>query len=576
MVIIMNGPKKMICGMVCALIILLPMLSGCDSVIDDAKDIIDNLPDSSDIDWTRENPQKLDFNLKDDGTYSVALGSEIYLEKIEIPKTYRGKAVTEIGRFGHEGSPNLYLEEIIIPDSVTTIGERAFEECGSLISIEIPSSVTSIGNKAFYKCVNLLKIVIPDSVTRMGYQAFYGCRNLASVQISQNLSNIEFDSFYGCISLSDIVIPSSVKAIGSGAFSGCTNLKNVTISDGVTRINGEAFLGCNQLTDIVVPNSVTSIGKDAFAQCRGIKSISLPFIGMANGSTNNAQLTYILGSKNKNSLKTVILTGGGRVGEMAFYGFTALENVVLLDGITEIGYAAFYECSKIKRLTIPDSVTSIGDAAFAYCDNLTGIVLSEGVTSIGDSAFYRCKSLSDIAIPSSVTSIGDSAFYSCNSLMSIEIPTGVTNISDNAFDGCYKLVEVINKSSLNIVAGSEDYGRVAYYAKEVHSGESKIVKQNDYRFYTYGDVNYLLGYVGNDTELVLPESYNGADYEIYQYTFYNFKINSIVIPESVTSIGDGAFEDCNVRMIYCIAASQPDGWDSNWSNYIPVTWGYKG
>jgi hypothetical protein len=116
-------------------------------------------------------------------------------------------------------------------------------------------------------------------------------------------------------------------------------------------------------------------------------------------------------------------------------------------------------------------------------------------------------------------------------------------VSDYAFYDCYKLVEIINHSSLNITPGSN----IAENTKIVHSeNESKIVNDEGYLFITVDGINYLLGYVGNSTELNLPESYNGSGYQIYKYAFYgNDNITSLVISNGATDIQSYAFANCS-------------------------------
>lgn len=158
---------------------------------------------------------------------------------------------------------------------------------------------------------------------------------------------------------------------------------------------------------------------------------------------------------------------------------------------------------------------------------------------------YRNDIIS-VNISDEVTYIGKTAFYNCYGITSVTIPESVTNIGDSAFWACYKLVEVINHSELALQKGDEENGAVAYYCIEVHDGESKIVSENDFKFYTAGGVNYLWDYVGNAAKLVLPENYNSENYIINDFAFYNYKfITDAVIPESVISIGEYAFFGCD-------------------------------
>ena len=161
-----------------------------------------------------------------------------------------------------------------IPDSVTSIGSRAFFCCDSLRSVTIPDSVTSIGDEAFYWCYRLTSVTIPDTVTDIGASAFYDCSGLTSVTIGNRVTSIGENAFYGCSDLTSVTIPDSVKSIGKKAFNACARLTSVTIGDGVTNIGAEAFLNCERLTSVAIGKRVTSIGACAFAYCKSLTSVA--------------------------------------------------------------------------------------------------------------------------------------------------------------------------------------------------------------------------------------------------------------------------------------------------------------
>ena len=276
-----------------------------------------------------------------------------------------------------------------VPNSVTTIGNKAFSECDSLTSINIPNSVTTIGDWAFASCDSLTSINLPNSVTTIGNWAFEGCNSLTNINIPNSVTTIGNSAFNGCNSLTSINIPNSVTTIGVSAFFDCNSLISINIPNSVTTIENDAFWGCKSLTSINIPNSVTTIGDGAFASCDSLTSMDIP------------------------------------------------------NSVTTIGNSAFRDCHSLTNINIPNSVTTIGDWAFAFCKSLTSINIPNSVTTIGNEAFRACKSLTSINIPNSVTTIGNKAFWDCKSLTSINIPSSVTTIGEGAFSCCINLLSQI-------------------------------------------------------------------------------------------------------------------------------------
>ena len=227
------------------------------------------------------------------------------------------------------------LSNVAIPDSVTDIGDYAFEYCCSLSNMVIPNSVTSIGDYAFYGCRSLSNIVIPDSVTKIGDYTFSVCSSLSKIVIPNSVTKIGDYAFSVCSSLSKIVIPNSVTKIGDYAFSDCSSLSKIVIPNSVTDIGDYAFAHCS-LSNIAIPDSVTAIGYGAFSGCRSLSKIAIP-----DSVTD--------------------------IGDYAFEYCSSLSNIVIPNSVTSIGAYAFYGCSSLSKIVIPDSVTTIGYGAFSGC-----------------------------------------------------------------------------------------------------------------------------------------------------------------------------------------------------------------
>ena len=183
-----------------------------------------------------------------------------------------------------------FIESVIIPDSVTSIGDRAFYGCSGLTSITIPDSVTSIGENAFCDCSGLTSIVVESGNT------VYDSRNDCNA-IIETASNTLIQ---GC---KNTVIPEGVTRIGNSAFNGCSGLTSVVISEGVTRIGNSAFLECSGLVSITIPASVTNIENSAFYRCVRLTTVNyrgtqdqwntlVQSIGTGNEYLLNANIVY--------------------------------------------------------------------------------------------------------------------------------------------------------------------------------------------------------------------------------------------------------------------------------------------
>ena len=169
-----------------------------------------------------------------------------------------------------------HITHVIIPESVTSIGEGAFSECKSLASVTIPDSVTSIDDSPFYGCKSLTTINIPYSITSIGIGAFAECESLTTINIPESVTSIGKNAFVRCKSLTSVTIPDRVTSIGSWAFRFCSSLTTINIPERVTSIGKHTFLGCTSLTTIDIPESVSSISLYAFVNCISLRYAIIP------------------------------------------------------------------------------------------------------------------------------------------------------------------------------------------------------------------------------------------------------------------------------------------------------------
>jgi hypothetical protein len=341
---------------------------------------------------------------------------------------------------------------------------------------------------------------------------------------------------YGAVVIPDTVNGLPVTAIGGDAFLFDDRLTSITIPNSVTTIGGKAFEWCTSLTNVTIGNGVTSIGDGAFNSCRGLTSVIIPnsvtSIGTSGGWYVFDGVVYDDGAfENCTNLTSVTIPNGvTSIGGAAFFGCTHLTNVTIGGGVASIGTGAFNSCGSLTSVSIPSSVTNIEEAAFGSGGNLSAINVETNnpvYSSVSGVLFnksqttliqYPLGKVGSYSIPNTVTTIGDDAFESCWNLTSVTIPNSVTTIEHDAFVGCTSLTNITIPYSVTSIADA------APFVMCRNLSAINVETKNP----VYSSV---VGVLFNKSQTTLVECPPG-------------KVGSYSIPNTVTTIGNDAFESC--------------------------------
>jgi hypothetical protein len=447
-----------------------------------------------------------------------------------------GGSVETIGELAFTACSDL-KGTLTIPNSVTTIGSAAFGNCSGFTgTLNIPNSVTSIGSDAFSRCSGFSSVVIPTSITTIVAWTFSECHGLTSVNIPHSVTSIGNSAFENCSGLASVTIPNSVKSIGERAFYDCDELLSITIPTSVTSIGEKAFQLCNKLTMVTIPHSVTSIGISIFGRCSGLTSIHVDA-----GNSNYSSVAGVLFSKSQDTLWQY---PGGKTGSYS-----------IPNSVTIIGDYAFYDCTNLTSVTIPSSVTTIAKNAFMACSGLTGtFTIPDSVRTIGESAFSGCDGLNALIIENSVRSIAKNAFAACRNLTDIRVKwtTASAIPSVTGKDVFYGLT--LSNVTLHVPAGTK-----AIYEATAIWKDFNIEEQEGTTFHVTISANdAAMGTVTGDGDY---EENTTATIEAIPNTGYRFvqwNDGNTQNPRTITVTEDISFTATFEAIVYTVSLSSND------------------
>lgn len=496
----------------------------------------------------------------------------------------------DLKTIGSYAFTNAEIKTIIIPNSVNTIKENAFEGNSCLEIISIPSSVVTIGNNAFARCKQLKIVNLPEHLTKIEDCLFAGCTNLIEIVIPNSVVEIGNNAFSGCISLRTLLIPQNIVKIGSNPFiksrimniscdspyfeieNECLyskgenaliaylgNSSKIELPMGLEEISEEAFCECNTIEEVYCPSTLRKIRKRAFMNCTSLRKIKIDDCLLPN-----IEDSTFAGCSKLDELK--LPNTINEIDNHAFLGCSSLKTLLLSSSIVKIHSNAFQNCKSIVTIWIPFGVKKeilpwelrgkgkdmnledcniwMDNKGVAYSMDKKCLIkankalekysILEGTTEICANAFRGCMNLKEICIPQSVVCIGNEAFNCCG-LEEIKLPHSLKQLGNHIFGGISNinpLKRVTIPPSTEKMDGNPFFG----YNIKVYNESNSFKIINDV-IYT-SNLKKIISYLATG-----DERYRIADIVkvIGKYAFASCKLKEIIVPDSVEEIGEFAF-----------------------------------
>ena len=514
-------------------------------------------------------------------------------------------SVTEIGGSAFAASS---LSAVVIPDTVISMGEYAFQSSAYLSSVKIGNGLRSISKEAFEYCSNLSEITIPAGIESIGGAAFkFAGLGKLIFENNSKLIVISYAAFYGC-PLTSVNFPDSLMNIGDSAFSECFSLSSISFGEGSSLqiIGAEAFRYA-PLATVAFPANIRTIGDYAFADTAIAGSATIPASleslgGGAFGACHAlTEIKVESGNKIYADIDGVVYTNDGKTA-VAYPAGNPAENYTVLDGTQKIGIAAFYGSWNLRGVTVPAGVDEFYEYAFFDCEKVCGYSLPDTLETVGPYSMAKNYSLNSVSLPDSVINIGRYAFaydsslytvyisdtsklarisfasFALSGIQTMRIPANVSTVAQYAFEGCKQL------TSVTFAAGSKLQSISAYFFLGCDSIQNIIFENGsaltsiqahglegmkNLTSIDFGDArltnidNYAFRYCSSLATLNLPDTL----INIGRFAFYKCTaLSSLTVPETIEHIGSYAFHGTDNCALYFSGAELPFYLDENWDD----------
>ena len=370
--------------------------------------------------------------------------------------------------------------------------------------IKIPNTVTTIGKRAFYGCTNLTSIEIPDSVTYIGEYCFWNCNRLQKIKLSKKIQTINQGLLEGCSSLTEIEIPEGVESIGYAAFKSCDKLTTITLPASLTSLSGAAIARLNRLTEVKVADGNNSFKfENGMLLSKDGKKMYMALLTLTEINVPNGVVSIVGDTLSGSSATKIILpdTVSSNLSGTVFNGMNKLSTIELSS------------TSKNLKLVDGNLYSYDGKRFIKYMGSSKNFTVPEGVETL----VSRCitKSMTTLNLPSTLKVIEGWSLESMSGVNLLNIPASVTTMYTYSFHA---------NTKLRVAEGNATYKSIDDVLILNKAGTKVIMASR------------------NATTYNIPNTVTEIEKNAF---YYCTKMISITIPDSVTTIGAGAFYSCS-------------------------------